>query len=182
MSIYKINKLFLFILCTTILLLGCNTLPNDLQIRKDAVVNKLNELNSRYESASGIPAYKQLIDDYTSIRAEIVSYTAECNSRGISKNNDALIKDIDEKLSRFKTSVEISQGYSNLGSGNSNTSGSDLASKTCSYCGKSFTGNGYNYVMGECISGKDDYYSKCSMKCCSEARNNDPNLSKKWKH
>ena len=67
-------------------------------------------------------------------------------------------------------------------SSSSSSSDSYSSSKTCSYCGKSFSGNGYNYVMGECISGNDSYYSKCSIKCCSEARNNDPNLSKKWKH
>lgn len=66
-------------------------------------------------------------------------------------------------------------------SGSSYSSGSYIASKTCSYCGKSFTGNGYNYTMGECHSGEGGYYSKCSVKCCNEARKNDSNLSKKWK-
>lgn len=110
-------NLLVFIL--GLFLFSCSSLPNDLQARKDAIANKLTELNKAYEAASGIPAYKQLIVDYTNLRAEISSYTTACNARGISKNNDALIKEIDEKIARFKTSVEISQGYVDM---TSNTS------------------------------------------------------------
>jgi hypothetical protein len=64
-------------------------------------------------------------------------------------------------------------------SSNSNSSGN---SKQCSWCGKSFSGNGYNYSLGECLSGSSSYFSKCSNKCCSESLKNDPNLSDKWKN
>ncbi len=54
-------------------------------------------------------------------------------------------------------------------------------SKKCSYCGTSFSGDGYNYSFGQCHKGSDIYYSKCSLKCCRESLQNDTNLSRKWK-
>jgi hypothetical protein len=66
---------------------------------------------------------------------------------------------------------------------NYNSSDNSISvTKTCSWCGKKFTGEGYNYVGGDCIQGKGDYYDKCSEKCCNEAKMADPNLSDKWKH
>lgn len=79
------------------------------------------------------------------------------------------------------SSSSSSNSPSSSSSTSSSSGSSSYGSKTCSWCGKSFSGNGYNYVMGECINGSGDYYTKCSMKCCNEARKSDPNLSKKWK-
>ncbi|SDB30037.1 Short C-terminal domain-containing protein [Flavobacteriaceae bacterium MAR_2010_188] len=56
------------------------------------------------------------------------------------------------------------------------------SSKTCSYCGDSYTGDGYNYAFGVCSSGSGSYFSKCSLKCCRESLQNDPNLDRKWKN
>lgn len=61
------------------------------------------------------------------------------------------------------------------------TTSSYNTDKTCSYCGDTFSGAGYNYAMGECHQGSDTYYSKCSLKCCRESMQNDPNLDSKWK-
>lgn len=73
------------------------------------------------------------------------------------------------------------ESKSSSSSNNNYSGGSSYASsKSCSYCGSSFSGNGYNYVGGECGSGSSSYYSKCSMKCCNESRNNDKNLKKNY--
>ena len=62
-----------------------------------------------------------------------------------------------------------------------NSSSNYSTSKTCSYCANSFSGEGYNYAYGECHQGDGTYYSKCSLKCCRESLQSDPNLDSRWK-
>ena len=123
------------------------------------------------------------VNQCSNIKNEIISYTSDCNARGISKNNNSLIEEIEGKISRLKIAVEVSEDVTNRSSSNySSASNSYSSLKICSWCGKSFSGNGFNYIMGQCISASGDFYTKCSMKCCNEARRSDPNLSDKWKH
>lgn len=128
-------KLFnIILLISYISFTGCNSLPADLQSRKDECIRKVNQLADKEKTASGNSDYKQLTEDYTNLKNEIVSYTADCNSRGISKENDKLINEIDGKISKFKSLSASSDSYS---------SGS---STICSICGRKFAGNGYEEV------------------------------------
>lgn len=130
MNFYKSFYLIvLFFVCSTIY--GCNSLPSDLQERKNDINNLYKELKEKELSASRKNDYDELIQNYTSLRNQIVSYTDDANSRGYDKNNDKIIGEIDRKLSEFK----------NLASSLSNN---DF--HICSICGRPFKGNGYEEV------------------------------------
>ncbi|WP_188051634.1 hypothetical protein [Flavobacterium sp. GP15] len=167
------NKVYIFILILFCLLItSCNNLPPDLQSKKDACNAKYKELADKEENASESSDYKQLITDYTNFKNEVISYTSECNQRGISKENDKLINKIDEKLSKFEKLSESDNSYSSDSSYSNSSSYS--SSNTCSWCGKSFSGSHYTHLgkMSDCYSttSSSSIGIYCSMKCCSEAR------------
>lgn len=57
----------------------------------------------------------------------------------------------------------------------SSSSSSSSGSHTCTYCGKSYSGNGYHHIGTRCeeaSNGWEKYDNKCSMKCCEEAWSN----------
>lgn len=169
----KSYKFYGFILLLfSILITSCNNLPPDLQSRKDAVNAKYKELKDQEENASSSSDYKQLITDYTNFKNEVINYTAESNSRGISKENDKIIREADEKISKYERLSESSNSYSSGSS--SSSSSSSYSSKTCSWCGKSFSGTHYTHLgkMAPCQSSTNNNSigKWCSMKCCSEAR------------
>jgi hypothetical protein len=151
---------------------SCNNLPEDLQNRKDACNAKYKELADQEKNAYSSSDYIQLITDYTNFKNEIISYTAECNKRGISKENDKLVSEINEKISKFESLSKSDNSYSSSSSSSSNSSSSD--SKTCSWCGNSFSGIHYTHLgkMAPCqsSSSSNSIGKYCSMKCCSEAR------------
>jgi hypothetical protein len=59
------------------------------------------------------------------------------------------------------------------------SSGSSYSSetRTCSYCGKEFSGNGYYHLFDDCVEGDKNLGSgnMCSRKCCNEEWLTDPN-------
>ena len=103
-------------------------IPTDLQNRKEAAMQQLDELRSREKTVSGNLEYKRLIADYSSLKNEIISYTSEANSRGLNKNNDILIQEIDEKLIGFKNSI----------------TSTETRTDKCNICGRTFSGDGYS--------------------------------------
>jgi len=53
--------------------------------------------------------------------------------------------------------------------------GSSIASHTCTWCGKSYTGNGYMHIGERCevaSNGWERTDHQCTMKCCEEAWSN----------
>jgi hypothetical protein len=156
----------------SIFIASCNNLPRDLQSRKDAINTTYEELAKQEEKAYSVSDYQQLITDYTNLKNEIVSYTAECNRRGISKENKEIIRDINERISNLEGLSDKDNSYSSGSS--SSSSSSSYGSKTCSWCGKSFSGTHYTHLgkMSPCqsSSSSNSIGTFCSMKCCSEAR------------
>jgi hypothetical protein len=66
---------------------------------------------------------------------------------------------------------------SNSNSGGSSSSSSASGSHTCTWCGKGYSGNGYNHLGGtgaqsycaEATNGWEKQNQNCSMKCCEES-------------
>lgn len=127
--------------------LNNNNLPQDLQTRKDANNAKYFELLEKEKSAFSTLDYEQLVKGYNSFKNETISYTAECNRRGISKNNDEIVKEADEKISKYQKLVN---------SANTNIDNSKQESDlfSCEICGRKFTGKGY-------CEGDDGIWRQC---------------------
>ncbi len=56
----------------------------------------------------------------------------------------------------------------------STTGGSSMASHTCTWCGKSYTGNGYMHIGDNCsmaTNGWERTDHQCTIKCCEESWN-----------
>ncbi len=164
---------FLIILAVSTWFISCSDLPADLQARKTACIKKYDELIIREDTITRNWEYDQLIVDYTKLSNDVISYTSDCNKRGIKKNNDEMLKGINYRISTFKKKLaEMEEKPSSYGSSSGSTTYS--ADKTCSWCGKSFSGSHYTHLgkMSDCYSTNSTtsigYY--CSLKCCSEAR------------
>lgn len=114
---------------------SCEKLPQDLQERKNVNNKKYYELLDLEKNMVENSDYNNLVLEYTNLRNEIISYTAECNERGISKENDRIINEIDEKISK----------YSKIASGSGNIT-REYSSNTCSICGNEFHNRGYEEV------------------------------------
>ncbi len=127
----NIRRFFnLILLSFSLFITSCNNLPADLQSRKDECNAKYKELADQEKSANSSSDYKQLITDYTSFKNEIISYTAECNRRGISKENEKLVSEINDKLSKFESLSKSDNSYS---SGNTSSSSSTSYDKNTVY-------------------------------------------------
>ena len=63
----------------------------------------------------------------------------------------------------------------NSSSSSSSSSSASSSGHTCTWCGKSYSGNGYMHIGNGCetaSNGWEKYDNKCSMKCCEDAWNN----------
>lgn len=150
------------------------------------VLNRNNELRIKYK---GITQFEEntetlnlsdcnnLISKYETYLSEFYIFN-EWSEENYETNttNDAHVNHIKNRIDELNEIKQRINKYDNY-NGSQNTSNS----KKCSYCGKSFSGNGYNYTGGICYSGSGSYYSNCSMKCCRESLQSDPNLDNKWK-
>lgn len=69
------------------------------------------------------------------------------------------------------------------GSSSSSSSSSSSGSRTCSYCGKSYTGNGYYHLFDDCVEGDKNLGSgnMCSTRCCQEEWLTDANNPKNYR-
>lgn len=162
---------FLFLGIISLFIISCNDLPADLQARKNACIKENEQLIAREDTIKMDWEYEKIIVDYTKLNQDIISYTADCNKRGIPKNNDELINGIKYRIATFQKKLKEKEEKPSYGYSSSSTSS---GSKTCSWCGKSFSGTHYTHLgkMSECYS-TDSSTSigiYCSMKCCSEAR------------
>ncbi len=105
-----INKFPIFFLISFCLFISsCNELPSDLQKRKDYCNTLTEDLAEKEKNANNSSDYNQLIIDYSNLLSEIEGYTKECNDRGISKNNDKIIKEINLKIDKYEELVNSTE-------------------------------------------------------------------------
>ena len=131
-NILMYSKVFFLI----IIMVGCNTLPEDLQGRRDNANAKIIELSNLDNNATS-EDYDKLLNEYIALKDDIVSYTNECNRRGITKNNDVLIKELEAKISKYENLIAEQTKKSEE---------EKQSTTTCSICGREFTGRGYHEV------------------------------------
>ncbi len=168
---YRMLYQITLVLMISILSVGCNNQPSDLQAKKKTCIVEYDKLIAREDTIKMDWEYDRLVTDYAKLKKDVEDYTAESNKRGFPINNDEVLKDIDQKISYFNKMSKPAEEYSNE---STSVSSSYSASKTCSWCGKSFSGEHYTHLgkMSDCYSTNATtsigYY--CSRKCCSEAR------------
>lgn len=128
------RKLYL-LLTLLFFIISCENLPKDLQERKDATNKRYYELLDQEKNMVENLEYNDLVIEYTNLKNEIINYTAECNARGISKENDRIINEIEGKIIKFSKLRDDSKSQSRQSSTN-----------ICSVCGRDFYGRGYEEV------------------------------------
>ncbi len=94
-----------------IFFVGCNTVPQDLENKKVELNQRLEKLINSEKEVSGNEECEKLISGYEKLKTELIAYTADANGRGISKNNDRLIEDIDNRIQRLKQRVTPQVSY-----------------------------------------------------------------------
>jgi hypothetical protein len=146
--LYLVSMLLLFIT-------SCEKLPQDLQERKDANNKKYHELLDQEKNMVENLDYNNLVLEYTNLKNEIISYTADCNERGISKENDRIINEIDGKISK----------YSELAGSDNQTK--EYSTNICSICGNEFHNRGYEEVATDVWKELDEGNQGqiCSISC-----------------
>ena len=85
-----------------IFITACNKIPEDLQKRKDNLSEQNESLGKRYDTETNTSNYQDLINDYSSFKQEILDYTNECNKRGIEKENNELIAQVEDRINKLK--------------------------------------------------------------------------------
>lgn len=168
---YKIICRLLLILIVSISSISCNNLPPDLQAKRKACSVEYEKLIAREDTVKMDWEYDKLITDYAKLKKDVITYTSESNKRGFPSNNDEILKGINQKIAHFEKISKPIEEYSNYGT---SSSGSYSSGKSCSWCGKSFSGEHYTHLgkMSDCYSTNSttSIGIYCSRKCCSEAR------------
>jgi hypothetical protein len=116
---YK-KKELLAIVVVFIVLFNCcgcvQRLPPDLQTIKDAVNKQKKDLDEKEQKSSSISDYKKLVSGFKELKEDIVSYTIECNRRGVDENNEYSLEKIDDKIKKYERLVDITNMEENIGS------------------------------------------------------------------
>lgn len=86
-------------------------------------------------------------------------------------------------IEAFENPIPFSPSYES-GSSSGSSSSYSSGSRTCSWCGKSYTGNGYMHFGTGCVEGDKNLGSgnMCSTRCCQEewlTDSNNPNNSRR---
>ena len=71
-------------------------MPDDLESQKKEINDQLHSLANQQPSTE--TEIINLISNYNSLKQNAIDYTTEANNRGIKKNNDAALADIDQRL------------------------------------------------------------------------------------
>lgn len=97
-------KFLIIISIITSALASCdnNSMPKDLEKRKENINNTIQNLEVEKQNIQS-ENIQTLIEKYTALNNEIKDYTAECNKRGIEKNNDKIINTINGKIDELKS-------------------------------------------------------------------------------
>lgn len=168
---YKMFYRFFIILIVSILSVNCSDLPTDLKLTKKANNIQYNRLLVQEDTAKTTNDFERLMTDYTKLSKDIDSFNSDCQKRGL-RSRDKNIHEVLSRMANIKQILTTASRYDFDSS--SSSSGSSSSSKSCSWCGKSFSGSHYTHLgkMSDCYS-TDSSTSigiYCSKKCCSEAR------------
>ncbi|TDW52497.1 hypothetical protein EV144_1011187 [Flavobacterium sp. 270] len=170
---YKMFYRFLLILIVSILSVSCNDYPADLKLKKKANDLRYDKLSVQADTSKTTNDFEKLLNDYTELSNDITSFNGDCQKRGI-RSRDKHIHEVLKEIAHCKQVLATASRYDYDSSSTSSNSSSYSSSKTCSWCGKSFSGEHYTHLgkMSDCYRTNSTtsigYY--CSQKCCSEAR------------
>jgi hypothetical protein len=110
----KVNVSCILYVLFLLSFISCNELPYDLKIKRDKCNNALHELEEREKKAFKNSDYLQLYYDYEELKKNVLSYEDECKIRGFEKNNHQIIKDINDKIIKYKSlSSSTNSNYGN---------------------------------------------------------------------
>lgn len=140
----KILK-FKLVVCTLLALLsscGYDSMPQDLEIRKENINETLDVLSKEGENVTNSKDLLALIEKYIALRNEIVNYTEECNNRGIVKNNDEAISSVNQVIVELQSKIPVSISYTQA---------------------KSFMQNRCNEIGRTLMDGKTIYFNKSKL-------------------
>lgn len=169
---YKTSFGILMFAMILILSVSCNNLPADLRIREKSNDDQFQKILAQEDTAKTNYDFERLITDYTKLSKEITAFNNDCEKRGI-KPNCFLINLTMKKLANAEKVLNVGNRY-NYGSSSSSSISSYSSDKTCSWCGKSFSGEHYTHLgkMSDCYSTNSSTSIGifCSRKCCTEAR------------
>lgn len=104
MKTQYLNSLFILLLLIT----SCNSIPDDIQNRKQAINNKLDSLNSKLNSQINLKTCSSLMNFCKDINDSLIELTNECSKRkikiDISEEAKVLRKDRTE-LNKIKSDL-----------------------------------------------------------------------------
>ena len=132
-------------------------MPEDLNIRKERINKTMDSLGQLNYEGVGISDLNDIKDSYKSLSDSIKSYTADCNARGIEKNNDESLNSIKEQLNYINSS--ISEIKKSLMIGSWIFSGSGVNYTRNIFEDHTYTGNGISGYYNGTWSGTSDYLS-----------------------
>jgi hypothetical protein len=107
----KYNEIL--IICIVIAIItscGRKSMPEDLERKKERLNNTVLALGKERDNAKS-EDFQALADKYAAVKNELENYTAECNKRGIEKNNDKVIQQINEIIEELKSKIPVLISY-----------------------------------------------------------------------
>ncbi len=172
---FGITKLFLVVSLTILLLIlnGCKKeLPKDLEAERVTLNSKIKDVSYK-EETNYYKDNSDLLKHFEELKVENTKYIDLLVSRGFEGNVKKDVENyIDEKIAKYEGLIASEK--SNYNSSSSQSSSTSYGSKTCSWCGKSFTGSHYTHLgkLAPCQSStsSSSINTYCSMECCSNAR------------
>lgn len=169
---YKMFYRFFLILIVSILSVNCSDLPADLKLKKQTNNTEYDRLLVQEDTAKTTNDFERLMTDYSKLSKDITSFNSDCQKRGL-RSRDKSIHEVLSRMAHIKQILATASQY-DYGSSSSNSSSSYSSDKTCSWCGKSFSGDHYTHLgkMSDCYSTNSTTSIGifCSRKCCTEAR------------
>lgn len=171
--IYNFGKL-LFLTLLILILNSCNKkLPEDLESERVSLNSKIDNVIAKEKDYS-YKNYSELLENYEELKVENTKYIDLLTRRGFEENVKRNVENyIDEKIIKYKD-LAASESSNDNSSSSSSSSSSSYGSKTCSWCGKSFSGTHYTHLgkLAPCQSStsSSSIGTYCSMECCSNAR------------
>ncbi len=87
-----------------------NSMPEDLERKKVRINKTMDSLRTIRKNVKS-EDIQTLINQYEVLIKDVKNYTAECNRRGIKKNNDKNLKSLNKEIAELKSKIPISISY-----------------------------------------------------------------------